>query len=463
MFMLIILIVSLCSAECVVEPMIINEDNVHYKIVDQHCSLSEIRDKYTGMRFGELALINSIFTFDTELTLNKCSHCILDCYELYLNIDNSTVIIDYPTKISMMEISIGEIILNKDMNIQQILLLNDPIYFFNHTSTNDDSVLLFYMASYTEQFSRSYSIPPNVNVEHYHKGKIDSLRSCNMRYEFNFDVYSPCDNLPVVDASKMGELTYVVIPDPFCKNNENNMNCEDKCEICMSAWEVDQKCNDICKSMNCLSPPELADYCRENYREYCDHHVDCSIECPYECPQCKECEQCHECEQCQDCSVHESVISIDFNSDKTHLTLEYNEKLGDRHGIVDINDETVFVLEARYSHYSNDAREKQWYYIKDSHIHILPTQLVGDVILIKPLELSKQFDFGKLTYKSTKESFYVFYDDESFDIFVKNPYDFLNSYTLNNDGSFTYKFTSIYTKKYRVGDMYNGKVIVAIV
>ena len=215
--------------------------------------------------------------------------------------------------------------------------------------------------------------------------------------------------------------------------------------------------------MNCLSPSEIADYCRENYREYCDNHVDCSIECPYECPQCKECEQCHECEKCQDCSVHKSDIIIDFNSDKTQLTVEYNEKLGDRHGIVDINDETVFVFEARYSHYSNDARDKQWYYIKDSHIHILPTHLVGDVITIKPLELSKQIDFGKLTYKSTKDSFYVFYDDESFDIFVKNPYDFLNSYTLNNDGSFTYKFTSIYTKKYRVGDMYNGKVIVAIV
>lgn len=449
--LLLFALVSCACATCNLIEILVEDDNVNYKIVDQTCALSEIKSRYVGKRHGGLLLYNSRFTFDADLSMQEWHE---GTYSFLLGVTNSTVIVDYPTRINMIEYETGEMILNRDMYAFDLMFHNSPHVMLNTIKTNSQSTLHVNMIRYQSQYVTTYNVPETLRLTNFYEDRTFSkLEVCNDEEDYHFDYHCP-DHMIRIDAAYANTTNYII------QREECPQNCNQQCEICMTAWEVDQKCQAICNS----SP------------------IDCNERCPHtetECPSCPQCNcpVCEQCQQCQECPVCKNTtesstvkrdIRVSFdafaqNDGKISLVAEYNDQSEDRRGVIEIDNVILFVFEARYSHYSNDAYEKQWYYIKDGHFFILPRHLINEIVIIDALSLSSQFDFAALTYMSTSDGFYVFYDDDTYDIFVASPYDFFNSYKLNKDGTFTYMFTSIFKKKYSVGDAYNGRVITAIV
>lgn len=202
---------------------------------------------------------------------------------------------------------------------------------------------------------------------------------------------------------------------------------------------------------------------------------ECNCHCP-DCPFCPVCQECEVCQQCPECNCPEcpqpvcpqpeepskTITIIIGRNSNNQIIATYDDESDDKRGIVWINNEVLFVFQATYNRYSIDGYNKEWYYIKNGKYYILPRHLVMDIVMIKTLSLSKQFNLTELTYMSTSDGFYILYDDMTFDIIVKKPYDVFNFYTLNKDG-FTYKFTTFYTKRYKIGDIFMAKVIADVI
>ena len=134
-----ITLVVLCAhATCDLIDVFIEDDNVHYKLTDQTCALSEIKDKYIGKRVGELLLANSRFTFDTDLSMGETFD---GMYNFFLVVENSTVVVDYPTRINMIEYATGEMMLNRDMYALEIIFSNSPQVMLSTIKTSSGSTL----------------------------------------------------------------------------------------------------------------------------------------------------------------------------------------------------------------------------------------------------------------------------------------------------------------------------------
>lgn len=437
-----------------------NDENAIFTIQSSECMLSGIKENFNGLQHLDINIVDSRFVVDTSFDLSQ------DSYGIFVIIKNSTLVIDYSVRFESIQFIVGKITINKDLYVNSIALNNDPTSLLPNITCSSNKALYVGNMYYVSQYSLLYNIPENLRIYGMDSNQfISTLQVCEESQQFTLDHDCGRDIKVYADYTKTNN--YIIY--------QKEAQCPSCPECHCSECEECPQCN----YDDYVRVSELEERCQS----YCPQYQQCE-----QCQQCQECEQCPKCEceqqQCQDCRdyCNDNIQDICRYSDvcptycnsehtATEITITLSESLvyrysdisNDKRGIVELEDgECVFTFEAT-GLYSNDGYDNCWYYIKGNNFYILPRYLIKDVVVMQSLSLSRQLDLSSITYKSTSNGFYIVYDDDTFDVMVKSPYDFLNSYTLNEDGTFTYMFTTIYSKVYAVGDSYNGKVITKII
>lgn len=439
-------ILALCYARggvCVMEDCGQSPVVAQYRISSQLCSMTQVMENITTGLGAYIVVKDSTFVFDYDLPI-PCDNqfgvgCLENFNDISIRVDNSIIIFNTDVNIRRIEFESGSLQLYSDIHVQVFVLDSQVQDFFNSIIPNG-KIINYYEMNVKIPYGFEYNVPSEIKFHRVPdtQREITAFRTCPeyRPLENMFDSY--CPDVPVITNLYLNTTT----SSPTCSSQ--TAQCpECNCPVC-------QECQEC----------QVCEVCQE---------------CPV-CPVCQECEVCEVCQQCPECNCPDcpqpvcpqpeepsKTITITIGRNPNNQVIAtYDDESDDKRGIVWMNNEVLFVFQATYNRYSIDGYNKEWYYIKNGKYYILPRYLVMDIVMIKTLSLSKQFNLTELTYKSTSDGFYILYDDMTFDIMVKKPYDVFNFYTLNKDG-FTYKFTTFYTKRYKIGDIFMAKVIADVI
>lgn len=155
-------------------------------------------------------------------------------------------------------------------------------------------------------------------------------------------------------------------------------------------------------------------------------------------------------------------IIMGYFLDEFNILNEHNYTYDDNgnnvRGIIEIEHEPYFAFMCQeLGNFSNS----KVFYVNDSQILLLSNFLKQFINVCDNCSIHDFIDSEPLnvTYTSTEKNFFVAFEDGTIMTITEEPGSKYESFTYNFDGTFTYKFGSLYTRVYGHGDSFHNKII----